>query len=227
MQIIPVIDLKGGQVVHAKGGDRRYYQPIQHTSALCSNSDLSQVVASFLKLHPFQTFYIADLDAIDGTGNHRKAVDDLLNQHPTLEFWVDSGESIDSIDSGQLSIRRKTVLGTESQKRLAPLNRDNLILSLDFKHQRLLGSAEWLNNPDFWPDTVIVMTLDFVGNDRGPHTELLTKLCADYPQKHFVAAGGVRNRADLLELQALGVHAALVASALHNGSLSTIGLDKF
>ena len=227
MQIIPVIDLKDGQVVHAKGGDRRHYQPIHHTSRICHSSELDHVVASFLKLYPFERFYIADLNAIGGTGNHHHAISGLLNQYPAQEFWVDSGERLESIDQARFSPRHKAVIGTESQTRLAPMSRDKLILSLDYKQQRLLGVAGWLESPRLWPDTVIVMTLDFVGSNQGPHTELMAKLCAEHPNKRFVAAGGVRNIGDLLKLQAIGVHLALVASALHHGAISAAELGKF
>ena len=35
-----------------------------------------------------------------------------------------------------------------------------------------------------------------------------------------IAAGGIRHAADLEQLEALGISAALVATSLHNGSLS-------
>ena len=68
MEIIPVIDLMHGQVVHARMGQRQHYQPIQ--SLLCSSSAPIDVVSALLELYPFERMYIADLDAITGQGDH-------------------------------------------------------------------------------------------------------------------------------------------------------------
>jgi phosphoribosylformimino-5-aminoimidazole carboxamide ribotide isomerase len=40
-----------------------------------------------------------------------------------------------------------------------------------------------------------------------------------YPHHTFIAAGGVRNMADLMALEQSGIESALVATALHSGSL--------
>ena len=63
VELIPVIDLKGGQVVRAQFGRRDDYWPIQ--SPLSATSDPIDVARGLLSLYPFETFYIADLDAIE------------------------------------------------------------------------------------------------------------------------------------------------------------------
>jgi uncharacterized protein related to proFAR isomerase len=72
IDIVPVIDLLGGQVVHAKRGERDRYRPIE--SALTAGSALQDIVAALLALHPFRACYVADLAAIRGTGDHRATV---------------------------------------------------------------------------------------------------------------------------------------------------------
>ena len=62
MQIIPVIDVMGGIVVHASGGDRAHYQPLK--SILTSSCDPFEVITDLLAWHDFKKVYIADLDAI-------------------------------------------------------------------------------------------------------------------------------------------------------------------
>ncbi|MDE2121341.1 MAG: histidine biosynthesis protein, partial [Betaproteobacteria bacterium] len=42
----------------------------------------------------------------------------------------------------------------------------------------------------------------------------------------WYAAGGVRDAADLLELRELGLHGALLASALHDGRLDAAQLRR-
>jgi phosphoribosylformimino-5-aminoimidazole carboxamide ribotide isomerase len=47
----------------------------------------------------------------------------------------------------------------------------------------------------------------------------LNGFCRRYPHKQFIAAGGIRNVADLQALKQIGVQQALVASALHSGMI--------
>jgi phosphoribosylformimino-5-aminoimidazole carboxamide ribotide isomerase len=62
IEVIPVIDLKGGAVVRARHGSRHSYAPI--VTPLARTSALLDVVAGFLTIHAFHTIYAADLDRI-------------------------------------------------------------------------------------------------------------------------------------------------------------------
>ena len=68
MELIPVIDLLGGKAVKAEHGDRARYRPL--SSQLSPSPEPEAVLAAFLKLHPFRTVYIADLDAIERHGSN-------------------------------------------------------------------------------------------------------------------------------------------------------------
>ncbi|MGZ0079248.1 HisA/HisF-related TIM barrel protein [Methylomonas sp. YC3] len=227
MQIIPVIDLKDGLVVHAVGGDRSRYHPVHLTSSICDSSEISQVVWSLLKLYPFPKFYIADLDAIGGQGNHDEAINNLFSQYPNKEFWLDKGSNHQALTMTTLASNCKPVIGTESQRLPVSLKNTDLILSLDFKHNQVLGHPGWLESPELWPETNVVMTLDLVGSNQGPDFEKLSQLCKTHPYKHFVAAGGVRDVNDLMRLKTIGIAAVLLASALHNGNIDATTLEKF
>ncbi len=63
MQIIPVIDIKNGVVVHARAGDRASYRPIE--TPLASSAEPLAVIEGLLSLFPFDTLYLADLDGIE------------------------------------------------------------------------------------------------------------------------------------------------------------------
>ena len=88
MEIIPVIDLMHGQVVHARFGHRQHYQPIQ--SNLCHSSDPISIISALLELYPFERLYIADLDAIQGQSNHFQMIQAIKDTFPKLEIWLDS-----------------------------------------------------------------------------------------------------------------------------------------
>jgi phosphoribosylformimino-5-aminoimidazole carboxamide ribotide isomerase len=221
MKIIPVIDLKDGVVVHAKQGRRDQYQPIN--TRLCSSSGIDSVIEAFLNLHDFSTFYIADLNAITHRGNHEQLIDEVLARFPELTFWVDSGYQNHSQRRGRPD-NYMPVLGSESfqDETIGKIKAfdNNFILSLDYSSSSALGARSLFSSPSLWPDHIIIMTLARVGSHSGPDLDKLAQFCRQYPDKNFIAAGGVRNKQDLMDLSEIGVKQALVASALHSGHLS-------
>jgi phosphoribosylformimino-5-aminoimidazole carboxamide ribotide isomerase len=223
MRIIPVLDLKGGEVVRAQQGRRDRYQPI--VTPLSAGSDAVSVASGLRRLYPFQTFYIADLDAIEGRSPNRKAVESLKSMDGAPRLWLDSGLAgenalADALEDPLL----QPVLGSESQRdeSLLKLFRDHpdLILSLDFFGDGYHGPDVILHDPTLWPQTVIVMTLVKVGSAAGPDFARLEEMKAKAGRRAVIAAGGVRHETDVRELSALGISGALVATSLHDGSLS-------
>ena len=224
MEIIPVIDLKGGQAVHARKGERQAYRPVK--SPLCPDSAPLAVVRSYLELYPFRRLYVADLDAILRQGDNRAALDAMAAAHPELTFWVDSGlgdaAAYERWRAGGLGV---PVIGSESLDdpdllvRLAA-SRTRFVLSLDFQGDRFLGPADLATRPDLWPDDLIVMTLARVGSGAGPDLARLAAIAAAAPGRRLFAAGGLRDAADLTALARAGAAGTLVASALHDGRLT-------
>ncbi len=221
MQLIPVIDLKDGVVVHAKLGLRNHYLPLR--SPLCSSSAVDDVMTAFLTLHPFQTFYIADLNAITANGDHQTLISQLLKKHPKRHFWVDSGYQAQPNTLFTFP-NYHAVLGSESypDDKLAALSHfgKKFILSLDFSSQHALGSARLFCDERLWPPQIIVMTLARVGSNAGVDIEKLLYYQGLTKDKTVIAAGGIRNKYDVLALQKIGIRAALCASALHNGAIT-------
>lgn len=217
MRIIPVIDLKAGQVVHAVRGMRHHYQPIHRFSQITQSSEPARVIKDLLMLYPFDSCYIADLDAICGQGSHHLLIDQLQQEFPAIEFWLDSGTQLSQLDKAQAM--RKIVIGTESQL-LPPYRIEHeYILSLDFNSQAL-GIPSWFTEHQYWPATVIVMTLAQVGSNNGPDWQKLDELVGKHPSKNLFAAGGIRHNEDLQRLATMGLAGALVATALHSGTLN-------
>jgi len=227
VQIIPVIDLMNGVVVHARKGRRDGYRPVD--TPLCRDAAPHAVIAALMDLHPFDTVYVADLDALMGKGGHRKLLDVWQADYPRLKFWVDQGLS----ESGAMRGRANClpVIGSESlsEESLSCLKgrRDEFILSLDFMGERLLGAKSLMENSCLWPEKIIVMSLSLVGGERGPDFRRLARFRAEWPERSFIAAGGVRDEDDLRRLEDLGLSGALVASALHSGALGSSVLWKY
>ena len=218
MQVIPVVDLIGAQVVRAKMGDRDAYRPIE--TPLSRTPDPVDVVAGLLRLAPFATLYVADLDAIRGGGDNFAALARLRVAFPDLQLWIDNGAA----DASAVAAARAygtPVLGSESQRDLDLIETTpDALLSLDFRGDAFQGPPDLLARPCVWPEKIIVMTLGRVGSGAGPDLDRLASVRALAGKRRLYAAGGVRNCADLAALAGAGAAGVLVASALHDGRIT-------
>ena len=100
-------------------------------------------------------------------------------------------------------------------------NDPGVVLSLDFRGETFQGPSVILATPALWPARVIAMTLAAVGAGAGPDMARLAEVLRRAEGRAVYAAGGVRDAADLRRLADLGAAGALVASALHAGTLGS------
>ncbi|MFG1394360.1 HisA/HisF-related TIM barrel protein [Xanthobacter agilis] len=218
MQLIPVIDLKGGRVVHARRGARDTYAPLE--SPLCVSPAPADVAAGLLSLAPFRTLYVADIDAITGAGHNADAIAALRRAAPEVELWVDAGETTaEAVRARAMAGLGVSVAGTESlpdDARAAAVLKAGAILSLDHDATGPLGPRALHENAALWPPRVIVMTLARVGSGEGPDLAALHAIQARRPDIALFAAGGVRGPDDLNALATAGTAGVLVATALHD-----------
>lgn len=226
MIIIPVVDILDGQAVHARHGRRDLYQPVN--SPLCPNPCPSEVIKSYLSVFSFQTFYLADLNAIMHKGDNRRTILGLAKEHPQYAFWVDAGVRSMEYDHDHGVI---PVIGTETGISVHDLkqlqSRNDYILSLDFMNAGFIGDPELLAHGEYWPQRIIIMPLDRVGSRSGPDTELVASIRSRVPHCALYLGGGVRNSGDLDRLAESGISGALIASALHEKSLGPAELSPY
>src|SRR6516225_4166348 len=154
VEVIPVIDLKDGVVVHARMGLRSAYAPIETRLSPTSRPD--DVARGLLSIFPFKTFYVADLDAIEHRGDNSAALRQLSAEYPNLVFWVDAGiadvhHAARWLEAGFGHL----VVGSETQRDCELIRylcrNDRTILSLDFRGDAFLGPDALLNEADIWP----------------------------------------------------------------------------
>lgn len=240
MQIIPVIDLKNGSfnkchVVHAKLGLRAHYAPIQ--SSLTGSSAPLDIAAALLELYPFNSLYIADIDAIQGVGDNQDVVAEIAAAHPNVMVWLDCGISQPNARALYFGGNIKPVVGSENIASLQDYRaisyacESKHVLSLDYAATMALGINELHNQARFWPDDTICMTLNSVGSAQGPDISRLQALlvlnAVRKTPSRLYAAGGVRDIKDCLQLKNLGLSGALIATALHNGEITAKQLSIF
>jgi HisA/HisF family protein len=240
MRIIPVLDLKGGIAVHAVRGERARYAPVR--SVLAASADPVAVARAFMTTLGCRDCYVADLDAIQGHGDHGpviRAIADL-----GIAVWLDAGigapaDAARALERGAARV----IVGTETlgnpdvlQPIVAAISRGpstrapECVLSLDLRDGRLLGGSSAVERFDpvdlatlGWATgitTFIVLDLARVGSGGGVQTGTAMKLRAALPRAEIIAGGGVRDATDVRELARLGLDGVLAATALHTGAIT-------
>lgn len=213
----------GGVVVRAERGERQRYRPI--VSSLAESSDPLTITQALLRLYPFTTLYIADLDAIMGSGSNLQTVQLLQRHFPSIKIWLDAGinqtQQLQTIKDVGLTcvIGSERITSLHQYQQLRALE-SNFILSLDFGNSGFLGDTAILEHDELWPQRLICMTLDKVGSYGGLDWERLLAIQAKADAREVYAAGGTRNIHDLSQLSQSGIRGALIASALHDGTIN-------
>jgi phosphoribosylformimino-5-aminoimidazole carboxamide ribotide isomerase len=225
MQIIPVLDLKGGVVVHARRGQRDSYAPLQ--SPLVDGAEPVAVARALCTLCRTTTLYVADLDALAGAPVDEATLRALAT---VAKPWVDAGATAPERAAAlhRVGVARN-VVGTESLGPGAAIT-GPVVLSVDLQDGRLISPdpelagrpptagaplAQALNVRE-----LLVIDLARVGASAGPPLRAVAELAAALPDVHIYAGGGVRNEADLRALESAGAAGALVATALHQGAIT-------
>jgi len=223
-----------GVVVHARRGERDAYRPI--VSPLSSSAEPIDVVRGLLSLHPFRALYIADLDAILHGRPHDSVIAALRRAFPQLDLWLDRGIRTVAHYEAAAGFGRP-VIGSET---LAPRSMRAVLaharagdpsrggaLSIDVRDGAILGSARLSACAPSWPSHVIAMSLRRVGAGSGPDLELVARLQKLASHARVFAAGGVRHLADLRAARDAGCAGALIATSLHDGSVTSEELRQF
>jgi len=222
--VIPALDLKGGMVVHAVGGDRAAYSPI--ASPFGAADDPAAIARGLLATTGSTDLYIADLDAIAGIGNHFELVRGLSYALPRATLWIDAGFSDVADCAFWLPLGATLVIGSESLlavddwRNIHGAFGESVVLSLDYGTDGSRGPEPLFSDPALWPLRIIAMDLTRVGSDTGPNVERLKTLIGEASGRAVYAAGGVRNARDLEAIAALNARGAVIATALHSQAIT-------
>jgi len=233
MRIIPVLDLKGGIVVHARRGRRDEYAPLR--SPLVEGSEPLAVARALCRAARSKTLYVADLDSI--TRRHPTDEATLKALAAVAEPWVDAGADTPERAAALARARvARNVIGTESIGPRWQTDRESgppkppLVLSVDLREGELISPdpelagrgpagavplARALNVRE-----LLVIDLARVGSGAGPPLDAVAELASALPGVAIYAGGGVRGDADLHALEEAGATGALVATALHEGRIT-------
>ena len=223
MKAIPVIDLLGGKAVHAYGGQRHAYRPLQTRG--CADGDALALARYYAQEFGFDRLYIADLDAIEERGHQFDLLQRLAAVVPKMTLWVDAGVRHREDLAALWEIPGvMPVIGSErlvdptlpTQSALSGL----IVLSLDFAQDGFRGPIPLQQQPQFWPQETILMDISRVGGAQGPNLARLADHQRRASSVRWFVAGGVRDGRDLGALQEQGAAGVLLATALHEGRIT-------
>ncbi|MCX8205067.1 MAG: HisA/HisF-related TIM barrel protein [Candidatus Nezhaarchaeota archaeon] len=237
LRVIPAVDLRRGLAVHAVRGERDRYEPLR--SCLARSPDPLALGRAF-KSMGLSELYIADLDLIERVGSNLEIVAEIKRKLG-LRLIVDAGVSSPSLAEELVSLGvDEVVVGTETLNDLAELEEvvravggSRVAASIDLVSGSLLTKSARLRYmstlevaralASFGVAELIVIELKKVGSKEGPDLELAKRIveAAEVP---VLVGGGVRGLADLISLSKVGVAGALVATALHDGSIGVAEL---
>ena len=232
MEIIPVIDILDGKVVHAVKGERNKYRPVK--SILTKSPHPLDVAKVFKEKLGLTKLYIADINSILEKGNNFRYIEEIkekLNPVLLLDYGIKDfkdlyKEIIDIIDY--------VILGTETinsvkvvEEAIKKIRPDKLFVSIDIKGQ-LLTSCKEIKNPldavnlfrKMGIKNFIILDLNSVGTMLGLSTPIKNLVREITTGNLYIAiGGGVKNMNDIDYLKKFNVNAVLTATSLHKGNI--------
>lgn len=236
LKIIPVIDIRHAVVVRGVAGERHSYRPVE--SRLTPSHAVVDVAEAIRGEFGLSELYVADLDAILDDSPHFDLYRDLANRG--FQLAVDAGlrdmqraatlfaAGVHSVVAGL-----ETIPGPQLLRDLTgEFGPDRVLFSLDLKN----GGPLFAPDAEF-PSTepleiaaaaydagirrLIVLDLAAVGTGGGLSTlPLCREIQAGFPGVQLITGGGIRDFNDLEALREAGLHGVLIATALHNGSIT-------
>jgi phosphoribosylformimino-5-aminoimidazole carboxamide ribotide isomerase len=215
MEIIPVIDIKGGKAVAGKSGDRKKYEKLK--TVFARSSDPLEIAQNI----PSERLYIADLN---GVMEGRPDLHLLGKLSKIKRLMVDAGIR-DYEDFRRISrLDLEVIAGTETLKSLKVLEgilraNKNVIVSLDIKNGRVLSPFLPLDPKETFEllkekgaKRFILLNISSVGTLSGFDPSLL-EVTGD---TEIYVGGGIKKE-DLERLKKAKISGALVGTALHRG----------
>jgi len=239
MRVIGVVDLAHGLAVHASGGRRDRYAPVNTVAgSSITTGDAPALARVFIEELGVSELYVADLDAIAGGPSQDDVIGALIARGAPV--WLDAG--VTSVEQARHAVvlgAAQVVVGLETLQSFgalaaicAAIGGDRVAFSLDLRSGQPLTRTGFNGPEDAAPKllaaraaqagaaSVIVIDLARVGAAGGPDLEVIAAVRGAVPQLTLLAGGGVRGAQDLAALADTGCDGVLVATSLLAGRLT-------
>lgn len=238
MELIPVLDLARGVAVHAAGGERSRYQPVDSVLAPGNPGDALALARAYRAIPGVSRCYVADLDAIGGRPAQHQLIGQIVSEAGfggpiLLDAGVASPDGLRQLRGawGHLVVGLETLHSFADLSALAA--EVEVTFSLDLRHEIALvrlGLVAEVGSSDplalataairAGATSVILLDVGRVGRGTGVNLELLGSLRRALPGTRLLAGGGVRDEGDIRALANGGCDGVLIATALHRGTIA-------
>ena len=237
MEIIPAIDLIGGQCVRLTEGD------FARQTTYDSNP---LEVAKRFESHGIKRLHLVDLDGARARKPVNLAVLKSIAAH--TELTIDFGGGLQSdeavqqaFDAGASQITAGSIAVREPdtvKNWLMKYGPEKIIIGADFKGTNIAISA-WTEESkyplqDFISGYVRTGAKLFICTDvskdgklQGPSLNTYRHLRLTLPEAGIIASGGVTTVEDLEALQEIGVKGAIIGKAIYEGTIQLKDLARF
>ncbi|OON67626.1 1-(5-phosphoribosyl)-5-[(5-phosphoribosylamino)methylideneamino]imidazole-4-carboxamide isomerase [Hymenobacter sp. CRA2] len=237
MEIIPAIDLIGGQCVRLTEGD--FAQQTTYDSDPLA-------VAQRFEQHGLRRLHLVDLDGarakqpvnlpvLERIARHTSLVIDFgggLQTEQAVRSAFDAGAA--QITAGSIAVREpQTVQGW-----LQSFGAERIIVGADFRDNHIAINA-WAEQSErtlreFVEAYLAAGATTFVCTDvskdgklQGPALGSYQELRQQLPAAQLVASGGVTTIGDVEALAQAGLHGAIIGKAIYEGTISLTDLQRF
>jgi phosphoribosylformimino-5-aminoimidazole carboxamide ribotide isomerase len=241
MRVIPAIDLKDGKCVRLFQGD---------FNRCTEYDDDPPALAAKYQEMGFTELHIVDLDgAQSGQQLNRATIAAIAAQSQltiqlgggirdagTIAAWLDAGVSRCVI--GSCAVTEPTLV----REWLSEFGPERIMLALDVRFtgkSPRLATHGWTTDNEltlwqcledyqsFGLQQVLCTDVSRDGAMSGPNLDLYVDVIDRFPAITLQASGGVRNMADLDQLQEIGAHAAITGRALLDGRITETEIRSF
>jgi phosphoribosylformimino-5-aminoimidazole carboxamide ribotide isomerase len=250
MDIIPVLDLARGVAVWAQAGDRARYEPVASALMPSAVGDAVALLGAFRTRLGATACYIADLDAIQGGAVQRRMLRELAQLETGFAgpIMVDAGaHTLESTLEVMACGASQVVIGLETLRAFTGLaeivhrlGEEQVVFSVDLRLGSPILHPAMQDAMGAQPDalslaaqavdagvaSLLLLDLARIGTGCGADLGLIEELRRRFPDLRLLAGGGVLARRDLDRMRDAGCDGALVASAIHAGTITATDLAE-
>ena len=238
IELIPAIDIIGGQCVRLTKGD--YDQKTVYR-------DSPAEVAREFENIGFKRLHVVDLDGAKSKHivNEQVLQTITAETHLTVDFGggIKTDEDIEkAFTAGASMVTIGSIAVTNPDLFMGWLEKygsDRIILGADVRHGKIsINGWKEDSSEDLLPflrkyvdagvKNVLCTEISKDGTLAGPAIELYRQVMAAYPELHLIASGGVSSIEDIQALDAAGIPAVVFGKAIYEGRIDLNELrEKF
>lgn len=229
IELIPAIDIIGGQCVRLSKGDydsKKVY------------ADSPAGVARRFEQTGFKRLHVVDLDGAKSKHIVNDAALRAITAQTSLTVDFGGGIKTDAdIEAAFAAGAAMVTVGSVAVSQpdlfegwLAKYGADRIILGADVRNGKIsINGWKEDSTEDLLPflrryidkgvNTVLCTEISKDGMLQGPATELYKEVMDAFPQLHLIASGGVSSLDDIKRLEAAGIPAVVFGKAIYEGKI--------